>query len=134
MDSFKLDSQFKPAAPLRNCANCAFVSLELPQGAVQRAMICRAAPPTVLGVPSPDGRGMQTFTMWPVVTEDKWCHTHRFPAECVAPEPNSESTIGQLEFSGVVGPKDCFCSLDGKGCIREANHPGMHATDEGVMW
>lgn len=136
MESFKLDEKFKPAIATRNCGNCGYMSMELPQGAVQRAMVCRHSPPAMLGVMSPDGRGMQTMTLFPVVTDKQYCWQHRYETEIVAAENPDQISLP------VETPQTCLCKrtiMNTEGeitwkCELPAGHAGTHRTGIGVIF
>lgn len=141
MDTFKLDEKFAPAIPQRNCGNCGYMSMELPQGAVQRAMVCRHSPPAMLGIMSPDGRGMQTMTLFPVVTDKQYCWQHRTEQEIVGEESGTTLVANQLSLP-VETPQKCLCKQELHGlnegmtlrCDLPAGHSGYHRTTEGAIF
>lgn len=87
--------------PRKRCADCRFVLLFTPPGALKGNFICRRGPPPVIALPVMDGRGsvqVQTQTGDRPVGADYWCHEFaaRPVGESGRPVPPDEESANKL--------------------------------------
>lgn len=150
METFKLDSKFKPAQQERNCANCAFAVPERMPQQIQTSLVCHAGPAQVVIVPT--ASGFQAMTMFPPMQPEQFCFLHRYAQEFAVESLNKISLCGKTDIcgntcispSGHDGPhhdgdrviwRECPSSLNGKFCELHAGHYGLHKALKGdVCW